>query len=54
MCIRDRYWVWDQMANPDLNVYKFVLDGCRENLRVANQFGKDHNVWLQTLSLIHI
>ncbi len=43
----DPYWVGAQAADPDLNVYKFVLDGCRENLRVSEQFGKDHNVWLQ-------
>ena len=43
----DPYWVWEQQANPDMSVYKYVLDGCRENIRVAEQFGKDHNVWLQ-------
>ena len=43
----DPYWVSAKEADPDLNVYKFVLDGCRENLRVAEQFHKDHNVWLQ-------
>lgn len=44
----DPYWLGVKAQNPDLNVYKYVLDGCRENLRVANQFHKDHNVWLQT------
>ena len=44
----DPYWVGKQAANPDLNVYQFVMDGTRENLRVANQFGKDHNIWIQT------
>lgn len=46
----DPYWVGAKAENPDLSVYKFVLDGCRENLRVAEQFGKDHNVWLQAFS----
>ena len=46
----DPYWVGKQAANPDLNVYKFVMDGTKENLRVANQFGKDHNIWIQTYS----
>ena len=46
----DPYWVGKQEEVPDLNVYKYVYDGAKENLRVANQFGKDHNVWLQTYS----
>ena len=46
----DPYWVGRQAQNPDLNVYKFVMDGTKENLRVANQFGKDHNIWIQTYS----
>lgn len=46
----DPYWVGKQMREPDLNVYNFVYEGAKENLRVANQFGKDHNVWIQTFA----
>ncbi len=46
----DPYWLQRKKEHPDLNVYQFVYEGTRENLRVANQFGKDHNIWLQTFS----
>ena len=46
----DPYWVGKQAQNPDLNVYNFVYEGTKENLRVANQFEKDHNIWIQTYS----
>lgn len=44
----DPYWIDKQAQNPALSVYQFVYEGTRENLRVAEQFGKDHNIWLQT------
>lgn len=44
----DPYWIGKQAQNPDLSVYNFVYEGACENLRVANQFGKDHNIWIQT------
>ena len=44
----DPYWIDHQAKDPDLNVYNFAYMGAKENLRVANQFGKDHNVWIQT------
>ncbi len=43
----DPYWIGEQAQNPELSVYNYVYEGARENLRVANQFGKDHNVWIQ-------
>ena len=44
----DPYWIGKQAQNPDLSLYNFVYEGACENLRVANQFGKDHNIWIQT------
>ena len=44
----DPYWVGKKQANPDLNVYEFVYNGTKENIRVSNQFKKDHNIWIQT------
>ena len=44
----DPYWIDKQAQEPDLSVYNFAYMGAKENLRVANQFGKDHNVWIQT------
>ena len=44
----DPYWLGHKAKNPDLSVYKFVYDGAKENLRVSEQFGKDHNIWIQT------
>lgn len=44
----DPYWIDKQAQDPNLNVYQFAYEGAKENLRVANQFGKDHNVWIQT------
>ncbi len=43
----DPYWLGAKAKNPDLSVYEFVYNGTKENLRVANQFGKDHNIWIQ-------
>ena len=44
----DPYWLGKKKGNPDFNVYEFVYEGTRENLRVADQFKKDHNIWIQT------
>lgn len=41
----DPYWI-DAQRDP----YEYVYNGAKENLRIANKFGKDHNVWLQTYS----
>ena len=46
----DPYWLGAKAKNPDLSVYEFVYNGTKENLRVANQFGKDHNIWIQAYS----
>ena len=43
----DPYWIGIQAQDPTMSVYRYVYEGARENLRVANQFGKDHNVWIQ-------
>ena len=43
----DPYWITKQASDPSLNVYNFVYEGTKENLRVAQQFGKDHNIWIQ-------
>ena len=44
----DPYWIDSQARDPNLSVYNYTYQGALENLRVANQFGKDHNVWIQT------
>lgn len=46
----DPYWLGHKAKNPDLNVYNFVYDGCRENIELSDRFGKDHNLWIQTYS----
>lgn len=43
----DPYWVAPKKENPELSPYQFVYDGVRENLRVANLYKKDHNLWIQ-------
>ncbi len=43
----DPYWLGKKAQDPDLSVYNFVYEGTKENLRVSNQFGKDHNIWIQ-------
>ena len=44
----DPYWVGAKEKDPALNVYDFVSRGTKENLRVSEQFHKDHNIWIQT------
>lgn len=39
----DPYWGYS-----GVNPYEFVYKGTRRNLEVAEQFGKDHNIWIQT------
>ncbi len=44
----DPYWV----GNPQIdgsyeNVYRFVYESTRKNITVCEQYGKDHNVWVQ-------
>jgi len=46
----DPYWLGAKAKNPDLSVYEFVYNGTKENLRVARQFEKNHNIWIQTYS----
>ena len=43
----DPYWLGVKEKNPDLSVYDFVYRGTKENLRVAGEFKKDHNIWIQ-------
>ena len=38
----DPYWGYS-----GVNPYEFVYNGTRRNLEVAEQFGKDHNIWIQ-------
>ena len=38
----DPYWGYS-----GVNHYEFVYNGTRRNLEVAEQFGKDHNIWIQ-------
>ena len=43
----DPYWLHippEQLKS----VYDFVYRNTRENLRVSDHFGKDHNIWIQT------
>ena len=46
----DPYWLSSKAKDPDLSVYNFVYQGTKENLRVAGQFKKDHNIWIQTFA----
>lgn len=39
----DPYWI----GNDD-NVYEFVYNGSKRNIELADKFGKDHNLWIQT------
>lgn len=40
----DPYWYSKKGVNP----YQFVYEGTKRNLEIAERFGKDHNVWIQT------
>lgn len=44
----DPYWIYDKMGNPDFSVYNFVYQGAKKNIEIADRFGKDHNIWIQT------
>ncbi len=39
----DPYWGY----KPGVNPYEFVYNGTKRNLAVSEQFGKDHNIWIQ-------
>ena len=41
----DPYWHY-KGQNP----YEFVYNGTKQNLEVADKFGKDHNIWIQAYS----
>ena len=43
----DPYWQSTKAKDPSVSPYEFVYNGTRENLRVADQFQKDHNIWIQ-------
>ena len=43
----DPYWIEPQKKDPDMNVYKYVYEGTKENLRLSEKFQKDHNIWIQ-------
>lgn len=45
----DPYWLGAKAKNPNLNVYEFVYNGTKQNLELSKKFGKDHNIWIQTL-----
>ena len=40
----DPYWYSAGAADP----YAYVFEGAKKNLEIAAQYGKDHNVWIQT------
>lgn len=42
----DPYWGYKDGVNP----YEFVFNGTKKNLAVSEQFGKDHNIWIQAYS----
>lgn len=46
----DPYWLHLKAKDPDLDVYRFVKEGCQENLALCERFKKDHNLWIQTYS----
>ena len=46
----DPYWISKKAKNPELDVYEFVYNGAKETIGLADRFGKDHNVWIQTYS----
>ncbi len=43
----DPYWGYREDVNP----YEFVYRGTRKTLETAEQFGKDHNVWIQAFGV---
>lgn len=40
----DPYWV----ENPALNPYEYVYNSAKACVDIANKYGKDHNIWIQT------
>ncbi len=40
----DPYWV----GNPSLNPYEYVYNSTKACVGVADKYGKDHNIWIQT------
>ena len=44
----DPYWLGHEEVCGYQAVYDFVYKGTKTNLDVCKQFGKDHNVWIQT------
>ena len=46
----DPYWVGLKTRKPETSVYKMVYEAAKRNVELADRFGKDHNLWLQTYS----
>lgn len=44
----DPYWLTHEDVVGYQAVYDFVYAGTKKNLDVCKQFGKDHNIWIQT------
>lgn len=42
----DPYWIG--IKDPSTSVYEYVYKGAKRNLEISQQFGKDHNLWIQT------
>ena len=40
----DPYWLGSKRES----VYEFVYNGSKKNVEIADSFGKDHNLWIQT------
>lgn len=40
----DPYWLNKEGVSP----YEYVYNGAKKNIEIADRFGKDHNVWIQT------
>lgn len=44
----DPYWVGFKNGNPEYSVYRHVYDGARKDLVLAEKYGKQSNIWIQT------
>ncbi len=44
----DPYWYGDPEIKISRNPYEFVYNSTKQCVSVANKYGKDHNIWIQT------
>lgn len=47
----DPYWSPVPNVCPNPDVYKFVYDISKENVRLSNKYQKDHNLWIKAYSI---